>query len=173
MVDNPHLYYQGEDGQFIKKQGLGIPGLGGGIPGIGGGGIPGIGGGGIPGIGGGGIPGIGGGGIPGVGGQGIPGFGGQGIPGFGGPDGFVQQNNAPPGNFGEGSGGVFVGSEDHPAQEKVIDTLDEVSLNGLFNFFANPEPSFRNLVMNTGFVSHIFLKKNCLSSLINFRSFSN
>ncbi len=39
------------------------------------------------------------------------------------------------------------------ADEKVIDTIEEVSFNKLFNFFANPEPSFRNLIMNTGFVS--------------------
>jgi len=38
------------------------------------------------------------------------------------------------------------------AESKWIeDSLDEISWNGLFNFFANPEPSFRNIIMNTGF----------------------
>ena len=45
--------------------------------------------------------------------------------------------------------------EKHQAQDKLlVDSLDEISLAGIFNFFANPEPSFRNLIMNTGFVSN-------------------
>ena len=41
-----------------------------------------------------------------------------------------------------------------PAQDRLnFDSLDEISYNGLFNFFADPNPSFRNLIMNTGFVT--------------------
>ena len=39
------------------------------------------------------------------------------------------------------------------AEEKLLaDSLDEISLVGLFNFYADPNPSFRNIIMNTGFV---------------------
>ncbi len=55
-------------------------------------------------------------------------------------------------NLDLGGGGDLSGLPPENS-ERVIDTLDEVSFNGLFNFFANPEPSFRNLIMNTGFVS--------------------
>ncbi len=79
------------------------------------------------------IPGIGGvGGIPGIGG-GIPGVGG--LPGLGGIQNVGDVVPPPPG------------------ADRVLDHADEVSFNGLFNFFANPDPSFRNLIMNTGFVS--------------------
>ncbi len=45
-------------------------------------------------------------------------------------------------------------ADQEPAQEKLLlDSLDEISYVGLFNFFANPEASFRNLVLNTGVVS--------------------
>ena len=51
----------------------------------------------------------------------------------------------------------------------LLDSLDEISYNGLFNFFSDPNPSFRNLIMNTGFVSNansfleIVLLSHCIS----------
>eukprot|EP00095_Tigriopus_kingsejongensis_P001260 snap_masked-scaffold374_size191929-processed-gene-0.18 protein:Tk01260 transcript:snap_masked-scaffold374_size191929-processed-gene-0.18-mRNA-1 annotation:"periplasmic solute binding family protein" len=40
------------------------------------------------------------------------------------------------------------------AEEKLIaESLPEISANGIFNFFADPNPSFRNLIMNSGFLA--------------------
>ena len=41
-----------------------------------------------------------------------------------------------------------------PAEDRLIaESVQELSGNAIFNFFADPNPSFRNLIMNTGFVS--------------------
>ena len=41
------------------------------------------------------------------------------------------------------------------AQDKILnpESIAEIDRNAIFNFFADPNPSFRNLIMNTGFVS--------------------
>lgn len=46
------------------------------------------------------------------------------------------------------------GNYQDPAEDKLItQSFSQISANAIFNFFADPNPSFRNLIMNSGFVS--------------------
>lgn len=44
----------------------------------------------------------------------------------------------------------------HGAQDKTVnlESINELDINAIINFFSDPNPSFRNLIMNTGFVSN-------------------
>ncbi|TRY69467.1 hypothetical protein TCAL_09651 [Tigriopus californicus] len=46
------------------------------------------------------------------------------------------------------------GQYQDPAEDKLITaSLNEISANAIFNFFSDPNPSFRNLIMNSGFLA--------------------
>lgn len=46
------------------------------------------------------------------------------------------------------------GNFQDPAEDKLItQSFSQISANAIFNFFADPNPSFRNLIMNSGFLA--------------------